>query len=185
MFTLNPKDMPTTASTLFSAYASFAASMMLLRSITDQLIPHQLRSYIYSSLSYFFTTSSSNLTLIVDEHCGMARNEVYDAAEVYLRTKISPYTERLKISKTPRKKKISIAIDKGEEITDTFDNDIKLKWRFTELEKGQKDNYRSAGDNKNQFELVFDKKHKDKVMEFYLPYVFLLGLKPLKKRKRL
>ncbi|KAK9948456.1 hypothetical protein M0R45_004029 [Rubus argutus] len=172
MFTLNPKDMPTTASTLFSAYASFAASMMLLRSITDQLIPHQIRSYIYSALSYFFTTSSSNLTLIVDEHCGMARNEVYDAAEVYLRTKISPFTERLKISKTPRKKNISIAIDKGEEITDTFDNDIKLKWRFTELEKGQNDKYRSAGDNKHQFELVFNKKHKDKVMEFYLPYVF-------------
>ncbi|PRQ47451.1 hypothetical protein RchiOBHm_Chr2g0099801 [Rosa chinensis] len=65
MFTLNPKDMQTTASTLFSAYASFAASMMLVRSITDQLIPHQFRSYIYSVFSHFFTTPSSNLTLIV------------------------------------------------------------------------------------------------------------------------
>ncbi|XP_050383827.1 AAA-ATPase At2g18193-like [Argentina anserina] len=169
MFTLNLKDMPTTASTLFSAYASFAASMMLLRSITDQLIPRQLRSYIYSFFSHFFTSPSSNLTLIVEEYCGMTRNQVYDAAEVYLTTKISPFTERLKISKTPRKKSISIAMDKGEEITDTFDNDIKLKWRFAEPEK---DDFRSGNDNKCRFELVFDKKHKDKVMDTYLPYVF-------------
>ncbi|XP_061999577.1 AAA-ATPase At2g18193-like [Rosa rugosa] len=166
MFTLNPKDVQTTASTLFSAYASFAASMMLVRSIIDQLIPHQ------SVFSHFFTTPSSNLTLIVEECCGMTRNQVYDAAEVYLQTKINLFTERLKISKTPRKKNISIAMDKGEEITDTFDNDIKLKWRFTEPEKKQKDEYHSANDSKRRFELVFDKKHKDTVMDSYLPYVF-------------
>ncbi|KAL6224521.1 hypothetical protein ACLB2K_003376 [Fragaria x ananassa] len=164
--------MSTTASTLFSAYASFAASMMLLRSITDQLFPYQFRSYIYSFFSHFFTTPSSNLTLIVEECCGMTRNQVYDAAEAYLRTKINPLTERLKISKTPRKKSISIAMEKGEEITDTYDNDIELKWRFTEPEKKQKDEYDSANDNKRRFELVFDKKHKDIVMDSYLPYVF-------------
>ncbi|BFG39233.1 AAA-ATPase [Prunus yedoensis var. nudiflora] len=69
MFSL--KDAPTTASTLFSAYASFAASMMLVRSMADQLIPHQLRSYIHSSLSYLFTPLSSHLTLVIDEHSGM------------------------------------------------------------------------------------------------------------------
>ncbi|XP_004289097.1 PREDICTED: uncharacterized protein LOC101300961 [Fragaria vesca subsp. vesca] len=171
MFTLNPKDMSTTASTLFSAYASFAASMMLIRSITDQLFPCQFRSYIYSFFGHFFTTPSSNLTLIVEECCGMTRNQVYDAAEVYLQTKISPLTERLKISKTPRKKSISIAMEKGEEITDTYNNDIELKWRFTEPEKKQ-DEYHPANDNKRRFELVFDKKHRDIVMDSYLPYVF-------------
>ncbi|ONH97029.1 hypothetical protein PRUPE_7G165500 [Prunus persica] len=179
MFSL--KDAPTTASTLFSAYASFAASMMLVRSMADQLIPRQLHSYIYSSLSYLFTPLSPHLTLIIDEHSGMTRNQVYDAAELYLRTKISPLTERLRVSKTPRKKTISISIDQGQQVNDTFDN-VKLTWRYVcssdQRSESQNHSLRSHNNNNNQssekrcFELTFHKKHKDKVVDFYLPHVF-------------
>ncbi|KAL6224580.1 hypothetical protein ACLB2K_003435 [Fragaria x ananassa] len=157
MFASNP--------TMFSAYASFAASMMLLRSITDQLIPAPLQTYIYSFLRRLFTPLSTTLTLVIDEHTGLiACNEVFDAAELYLRTKTSPLTNRLRVCKTPKKKTISSAIDKNQELVDTFEN-MKLTWQFVCIEpKGGTYSY-----EKRHYELSFHKKHMEKVMECYLP----------------
>jgi len=94
-----PRDMPSPSS-LFSAYASMAASMMLVRSMANELIPHPIRGYVLSTLRFYFKAHSPKLTLVIEEMSGMSRNQVYDAAEIYLCTKISPNTERLKIGKT-------------------------------------------------------------------------------------
>ncbi|KAL6227119.1 hypothetical protein ACLB2K_001078 [Fragaria x ananassa] len=164
---LNFTNMPTTASSLFSAYASLAAFLMLANSMADQLIPHWLRSYLHSLLPFFYTPKSSTLTLIVDEMSGMNNNQVYEAAQVYLQTKISSINERLKVSKTPRQKTITLSIEQNEEIIDAFEN-IKLKWRYVCSES--KDHHHGDGDKKH-FELTFLKKHKASVVEAYLPYV--------------
>uniref|UniRef100_A0A2N9GGT8 AAA+ ATPase domain-containing protein n=1 Tax=Fagus sylvatica TaxID=28930 RepID=A0A2N9GGT8_FAGSY len=165
MFSL--KEMPSTASTLFSAYASFAASMMMVRSLANELVPHELRSYLYSAFHYFFTPLSSTLTLVIDEYSGMARNQVFDSAEVYLRTKISPTTDRLRVSKSTRQKHFTIAIEKGEEIIDRFDN-MQLKWQFVCTEPKN-----AHSGEKRCFELTFNKKFKDKVFDSYLPHILV------------
>ncbi|CAL9027127.1 unnamed protein product [Prunus brigantina] len=171
MFSLNDlKDqMPTTPSALLSAYASFTAFMMLVRSMANELIPAPLRSYIYKAINYIFAPFFSvEFTLLIDQYFGMTRNQVYDAAEVYLRTKIGPSTVRLRVGKTPRKKTIGVTIDEDEEVADTFDN-VKLRWRFlVETKKLGKSDMTST---KRFFELTFCKKHKDKVLKAYLPFV--------------
>ncbi|KAM2099802.1 hypothetical protein ACFX1T_027034 [Malus domestica] len=168
---LNLKEMPTNASSLFSAYASFAAFMMLVRTAANELVnlvPDRVRAYIESVLLRLFTplSASHDLTLVIDENAGMTRNEVYEAADVYLQTKIGPSNERLRVSKTPRQKIISLAIEKGQEVIDTFDN-IVLKWRYVCIESDNN----SSRDQKRQFELIFHKRHKDKVVLSYLPYM--------------
>ncbi|OMO84471.1 hypothetical protein COLO4_22021 [Corchorus olitorius] len=155
------------ATTLFSAYASFAGSMMLVRSMANELIPPQLRSYLFSTFRYFFNPLSPNLTLAIDERFGMLKNQVYEAAEVYLSTKISPKTERLKVAKTRKQKHFTIALEKGETVNDFFE-DVKLTWRFVCMES-----QKPHSGEKRLFELSFNKKHKDKVMGFYLPYVLV------------
>ncbi|KAJ8770613.1 hypothetical protein K2173_021260 [Erythroxylum novogranatense] len=158
--------MSQSASTLFSAYASFAGSMMLVRSMANELIPYELRSYIYSAIHYLITPLSSKLTLVVDEHYGISRNHVYDAAELYLGTKISPSTERLRIGKTPKQKNINVSIEKGEVVNDVYEN-VKLQWRFVFTESSSS----QYSVEKRYFELSFNKKFKEKVMDSYLPYV--------------
>ncbi|OMO56984.1 hypothetical protein CCACVL1_26130 [Corchorus capsularis] len=155
------------ATTLFSAYASFAGSMMLVRSMANELIPPQLRSYLFSTFRYFFNPLSPNLTLAIDERFGMLKNQVYEAAEVYLSTKISPKTERLKVAKTRKQKHFTIALEKGETVNDFFE-DVKLTWRFVCMET-----QKPHSAEKRLFELSFNKKHKDKVMDFYLPYILV------------
>ncbi|KAJ6732852.1 BCS1 AAA-TYPE ATPASE [Salix koriyanagi] len=159
-------NMPQSVSTLFSAYASFAGSMMLIRSMANELIPYELRSYLSTAIHYLFTPLSLNTTLVIDEHCGMSRNQVYDAAEIYLKTKISPSTERLRIGKTSRQKNFSVAIEKGEVVADVYEN-IKLKWAYvcTEPQKT------IHSGEKRRFELSFNKKYREKIMDRYLPHV--------------
>ncbi|CAK9143425.1 unnamed protein product [Ilex paraguariensis] len=158
-------EMQSSASTLFSAYASLAASMMLVRSMANEIIPNPVRSYIQSAIHYLFTPLSTQLTVIVDEHCGLTRNQVYEAAEIYLGTKISPNAERFKVHKTPRQKNLNISIQKNEEVDDTHQN-VQLKWRFVSVEPQD----RHTGE-KRFFELTFDKKFKEKVLSEYLPFV--------------
>ncbi|KAK9284113.1 hypothetical protein L1049_023280 [Liquidambar formosana] len=160
---------PSTPSEFFSAYASLAGTMMLVRSVIDQFIPHQVRSYIYSYIyslfqSYFSTPLPSNLTLVIDERCEHTRNQVYDAAQTYLRTKIDPSMDRLRIGKNPQQKNLTLTVEEGQQIVDFFDN-IELKWTFVRTQPNKQSS------EKRYFDLRFDKKFKDKVLDSYLPYV--------------
>ncbi|XP_047310396.1 AAA-ATPase At2g18193-like [Impatiens glandulifera] len=164
MFSL--ENMPTTASTLFSAYASFAASMMLFRSVASEIIPAPIRSYLEAFLHRLFTPyTPSQATIVVEEQCGISTNEVYEAAELYLRTKISPMADRFKVGKTQKQKTLHIGVEKGEAIPDQF-QEIHLKWQLVSNEP--KDGLRE----KKSYELCFDKKFRDRVVNEYLPFVF-------------
>nr|DAD17865.1 TPA_asm: hypothetical protein HUJ06_019328 [Nelumbo nucifera] len=173
MFSLS--DMPS-VSTMLSAYASLAASTMLIRSMANEFIPHQLQDYIFSGLRYLFSPRLSQLTLIFEEFSGITRNQVYEAAELYLSTKITPSIERLKVCKAPREKNLTITIEKGEEVVDAFEG-VELKWKFV-----CSDNERT-GSTERYFELRFNKKYREKVLDFYLPFV-LSKSKALKEGKK-
>ncbi|CAH2051354.1 unnamed protein product [Thlaspi arvense] len=151
-------------SALFSAYASLTGFSMLIRSILQDFVPEKLRLYFYGLFERFFTPKSKNLTVVIDDKFGVNRNQVFDAAEMYLRNKIGPETKRLRVGKTPKEKHFTISIEKGEEITDSFEN-FEVKWIYvhSESEKGDK--------VKRYYELTFDKKLRDKVMGSYLSHV--------------
>ncbi|XP_022741175.1 AAA-ATPase At5g17760-like [Durio zibethinus] len=166
------KEMPSPSS-LFSAYASMTASIMLFRSMVNDLIPYPIRNYLFSTLCYFFKPRSQILTLIIEESNGMARNQVYDASEIYLCTRISPNTKKLKISKTPKDQNLTIRLEKGEKIVDFYEG-VELKWRFVcaEAEKSNNPNDQFLPRaEKRSFQLSFHKKHKDKVLASYMPYI--------------
>uniref|UniRef100_A0AB38Z7G6 AAA ATPase family n=1 Tax=Paeonia suffruticosa TaxID=45171 RepID=A0AB38Z7G6_PAESU len=155
------------ASSLFSIYTSLVGIMMLVRSMANEIIPQQLRTYLYEkfyNILFDSTKSSPRLTLVIDENWGITRNEVFNAASTYLPTKITPSTQRLKAGKTARQKTVTTAMENGEEIIDSFDG-IQLKWKLVCAE--------SKGKPKENiyYELSFIKKFKDRVLEAYIPYI--------------
>ncbi|XP_014521184.1 AAA-ATPase At5g17760 isoform X1 [Vigna radiata var. radiata] len=171
----SPRDMPSPSS-IFSAYASMTASIMLLRSMANELIPHPIRGYLFNTFRYLIRPRSPTLTLIIEESTGIARNQVYDAAEAYLSTRVSPENERLKISKSPKEKKLTIRLEKGEKVVDSF-NGAFFKWRFicAESEKNNPNDHTNSNisvrSEKRSFELSFPKKHKEMVLDCYLPFI--------------
>ncbi|KAL6222365.1 hypothetical protein ACLB2K_005757 [Fragaria x ananassa] len=185
MFPLNPKNMPKSvaslisnyASPLISGYASITALGMLIRAVLKELkdlIPDWVRSYIYSKLRNYFKPPPPNnqLTLVIKKKTDMALNEVYGKVEVYLGAKISPSDTRLLLSNTNRQKTMSLAIEKGGQvIRDTF-HGIELQWRYIALKSSKTNNTPAAKEVSYRFELTFNKEHKAKVMQSYIPYVF-------------
>ncbi|KAL3629115.1 hypothetical protein CASFOL_026337 [Castilleja foliolosa] len=176
------------ATNIFSAYASMAASMMLFRSIVNDIIPNPVKSFFYNSfapffkhlIDKFFNKKPNHITLVVEEQSGMLRNQIYDAAEIYLRTKINPDSDRLKVTKSSKQSNITLSIVKDQEILDRF-NDFELKWQFVLVEPdGERRKYESE---KRYFELTFEKPNKDTVVNEYLPLV-LSRAKEIKEKDR-
>ncbi|KAA8547409.1 hypothetical protein F0562_003727 [Nyssa sinensis] len=181
------KDM-SSPSSMFAAYASMSASIVLFKTMFNQLVPHPVQRYILSTIRCFFKPRSSLLTFIIEEKNGMAPNLIYDASEIYLCTKISPDAERLKISQSPKEKNLTVKFVESEKIIDTFEG-FELHWRFVHEESQA--SRQTDGDNTNHswkpdkrfFELSFQKKHKSTVLDAYLPFV-LNKAKKIKEEKK-
>ncbi|XP_031402543.1 AAA-ATPase At2g18193-like [Punica granatum] len=168
----NVKGIMASPSSLFSIYASYTASMMLARTVVNDIVPRPVQSYLWRATCQLFKAKlpvQQHLTLVVEEHAGdLGRNQIFDAAELYLSTKIGTDTDRLKISKNPTKNHVMVRLARDETIHDTFEG-IELKWKFvtiTTRQAGGSSNGPGQGSQemKRCFELSFDKKHKDKII---------------------
>ncbi|EEF47499.1 AAA-ATPase At3g50940 [Ricinus communis] len=170
---------PSTTSVI-STYTAFAASSMLVRTVlnevqtmTAQLIPQKLQDKIMASLGSLFRLNSCKLTLIIDEYNGFTINEIYQASQAYLSTRITPSVDQLKVSKAPREKNFTVTINKGQRITDEFEG-IQVAWEFSSTETQTAASDYSDSTEKSErklFLLCFNKEHKDAVLNVYLPYV--------------
>lgn len=173
--------MPSTSSVL-STYTTLAASAMLVKTMLNevqnmasQLIPQKLQQKLLSRLGGLFR-NSCQLTLIIEEYNGFVINEIYQASEVYLSTRITPSIDQLKVSKAPQEKNIAVTIEKGQKIIDVFEG-IQLEWEFvcTETRNRVVDyEYHSQSTEKSENRSVvlrFNKRFQEKVLNNYLPYV--------------
>ncbi|KAG6392810.1 hypothetical protein SASPL_147037 [Salvia splendens] len=169
-------EMKSMAGNVFSAYASVATSVMLLRSLANDIVPESVKSFFHEAFSRFFKhlvdrflgRQPTQMTMVVDEQTGIARNQIYDAAEVYLRTRINPDAERLKVNKSPKQKSITLSMVKDQAVEDKF-RGVDLKWQFVLVEAdGQKGGFQPE---KRWFELTFEKSKKNIVVDAYLPFV--------------
>ncbi|XVE93670.1 hypothetical protein REPUB_Repub01dG0214200 [Reevesia pubescens] len=173
---------------IFSAAASVAATAMLVRSFATEFVPRELRDYIFLKIKNLLVSFSSDLTLIIEEFDGLNHNHLYKAAELYLEPTIPPHTKRIRVSMPRKEGKISLSLEKNEEIFDDF-NGIQMKWKL--VSKNIPSKYIPGSDPYNPkiqseirfFELSFHKKHKEMVMNIYMQHV-LAKAKELKEKKK-
>ncbi|KAL3515145.1 hypothetical protein ACH5RR_022047 [Cinchona calisaya] len=161
---------------VISAAASVAATAVLIRTFAKDFIPHEFRNFFFAKVHHFFATFTTEVILVIDEYDGLNKNQLFKAAQVYLGSIISPSTKRFRATLRDKEKKISISMEKNQELTEKF-RGFQLKWRMRR-EKIQP-RYVSSPDGFNQtmqselryYELVFHKKHRNLVLDEYLPYV--------------
>ncbi|CAN8300363.1 unnamed protein product [Cochlearia groenlandica] len=163
MFSLT--SFPSLAS-IFSVYASITGYIMMIKPVFEMMLPPPLQSYIITYLMSYFESNLSTLTLIVENNHitndGVC-NELYAAAQVYLSNKISRDAAKLKISRHHSEKKVKLYLSNGEAVTDVYKG-VKLTWLFS-VTNEKTENVHEC------FELSFDKKHRDFVLNIYVPYV--------------
>lgn len=170
------QNMPKTK-TVLSAVASVAASAMLIRTIANDFVPGQVQNYFSSTFHNISRHFSSELTIVIEELNGHSLNEIFDAVDTYLGTKVTPSVQRIRVRKDEKDKKVAVTMDKDEEIVDLFE-DVEIRCRLI-CEYLESTRSRHHGDYNNttsqteirSYELSFHKKHKEKVLDSYLPYV--------------
>ncbi|KAA3482336.1 mitochondrial chaperone BCS1-like [Gossypium australe] len=177
------------AQTVTATAASFAASAMVIQTVARNLLPYELKAYIFNNISMFFKSFSFQTTLIIEEFDGLTRNQIYKAAEIYLGTKTYSSLKPCKVSMGEKETKIVVSMAKNQETVDVFDG-VKFKWRRVtsrvesknDVFQGQSSNVRSE---KGSFELSFHKKHKEKVLDSYLPFVLEESKRLMEEKKTL
>ncbi|XVF17939.1 hypothetical protein REPUB_Repub10bG0168100 [Reevesia pubescens] len=166
------------AKTIVSAAASFAATVMLVRSIAQELLPYEIKDYVFFSIRKIFNRFSSTLTMVIDEFNGLVYNQVYEAAEIYLGTKISPsVSQRFKVSKPEKETNFIVTMERDEEVVDIF-NGVKFHWVLICKQVESTRHFHNPRDINSTlrsefrcFELSFSKKHKEMVLNSYLPHI--------------
>ncbi|KZV53368.1 hypothetical protein F511_06510 [Dorcoceras hygrometricum] len=163
------------AKTVVSTAASVAATAMVVRSVAGDVVPPELSQYFMTKFRNFLATFSNDMTITIEEFDGIARNQLFTAAEVYLGTIISPSTKRFKASIPEKEQNIQVSMGGNVDLADTF-HGFQLKWGVVHQQNQPRqvhyDDYHSTMQFEHKYlELTFHKKHKDKVLNEYLPYI--------------
>lgn len=107
--------------TMMSVLASAAAIFMLIRSYARQFLPPEVSAYIDQIFRNFVARIFSELTFAIEEYDdGLNENKLFKAAKLYLEPKIPPNMNRIKICLTEKVTKVSLSVEKNEEIVDFF-----------------------------------------------------------------
>ncbi|KAL8490444.1 hypothetical protein ACS0TY_025591 [Phlomoides rotata] len=151
---------------VLTAAASVIGTAVLLKSMANEIIPPQIHAYFSSSLLKF----SNQLTVVVDEFDALTPNHMFQASNLYLSTKISPSTRRIKVNKSHKEEDLAVTVDKNEEIIDVYEN-IRFKWVLQSAAIKPAIQGRNSTTELRYFELSFHKKHKNYALKVYLPYI--------------
>lgn len=166
------------AAAVLSAAASLAASAVLVRGIAHDLLPDEVRDYFYSTLHNLSRRFSSQITVVIGEFEGFAANKLFEAAHVYLGTIMTPSVRKIRVVKGDDEKKLAVSMDGDEEMVDVYEN-VRMKWKIVrrQVQSWSHENNTNWGETHRtrlevrSFELTFNKKHRDTVMNSYLPYI--------------
>ncbi|KAM7475027.1 hypothetical protein LguiB_022270 [Lonicera macranthoides] len=168
-----PSNIPS-AKTLVTTAASIAASAMLVRSMTRDLVPHELRHYFFFKIQSFVKSFSPDVVLIIEEFNGLVPNQIYKAAEFYLGFKISPNTRVLKVTMPEKENSLVTTMAKNQEVIDTF-NGAQFKWlpctKNNETKRIVYQQNTTIQQETKYFQLTFHKKHKEMVFNSYFPFI--------------
>ncbi|KAI5020729.1 hypothetical protein ZWY2020_045617 [Hordeum vulgare] len=137
------------------------ASLMLLRSLTDELLPSEVRDALSSALASLRSYMTWLHTIVVEETDDWYNNYVYDAVKAYLATRINTNPnnmQRLRVSSTDEPMKMLVSMEAGEEMADVYQG-AEFKWCMVtrEVINGDTDN---RAQQVRSYEVSFHKRHK-------------------------
>ncbi|KAL6610679.1 hypothetical protein ACP70R_040648 [Stipagrostis hirtigluma subsp. patula] len=167
--------------------ASVAASVMLARSVVNEVVPYELRNMLLSGFSHLWSNMASQHTIIIDKkNDAWSNNYVYNAVKAYLATRINTsMQQRLRVSSMDENDKMMVSMAEGDEMVDVYDG-AEFKWCLISHDNSS-DSSNNSGSSSQQetssFEVSFHKKHKEKALESYLPFI-LATAKAIKDQER-
>ncbi|KAJ8540971.1 hypothetical protein K7X08_001787 [Anisodus acutangulus] len=168
--------------TILTAATSLTASAILFRSIASDLVPEQLQLFFSSRFQKLSNRLSSQLIVVIEECEGLTSNQMFDAVNVYLGTKVNAWTQRIKVNKPDKDEELAVTVDRYQEVTDYYEN-VTFTWIMKSRGIQQSEKSSNPKTQLRYFELSFHKKQKEMALKSYLPYI-VRRAKEIKEEKR-
>nr|GEZ23936.1 AAA+ ATPase domain-containing protein [Tanacetum cinerariifolium] len=105
---------------------------MLFRTMFDQLVSPQVRTYIIDGVKYYWKPkTTSKVTLVIPQEFS---NDMFYAAEIYF-TRVTPDSDQcLRITKSAKEDQINVGLGGPMEIVDSFEGILMHTYRSGVLE---------------------------------------------------
>ncbi|XP_044984959.1 AAA-ATPase At3g50940-like isoform X1 [Hordeum vulgare subsp. vulgare] len=155
--------------------ASLAASLMLVRSLANELLPSEVRDALSSALASLRSRMTWQHTIVIEETEGWSGNRVYGAVKAYLATRTSANLamQRLRVSSADEEgpdSKMVVSMEAGEEMSDVYEG-TEFRWCLVTREVKGDPNGNGGAREVRSYELSFHKRHKEKALKEYLPFI--------------
>ncbi|KAJ0657654.1 putative AAA+ ATPase domain, ATPase, AAA-type, core, AAA-type ATPase domain-containing protein [Helianthus annuus] len=153
---------------VISTVESVAATAMVLRRVSRDYLPVEFRREFEKYIARNVLNKFSNqFTMVFDEFDGYSDNEIYNAAQLYLSTRISSEVRRVNVTKNPNQEQFNVAMETNE-YTDVYNG---VHFTRSLLSKQLQSDDRYGRTDIRSLELTFHQKHKDFVLNSYMPYI--------------
>ncbi|KAK1550519.1 hypothetical protein Q3G72_020362 [Acer saccharum] len=159
---------------------ALVSSAVVLRTVSDTLVPDSVTDYLRTRIRKISTCLSSQATVVIEEFDELNPNQIFEAANVYLGSRLSTSTRRTKVNKPAKEKEFTVTVDMNQPLVDSYEN-VKLEWVLvsspikSSVSSRKRENGAGSRSELRYFELSFHKKFKEMVMSSYLPYILQQG----------
>lgn len=162
---------------MFMQFGSLLATIMFIKAMYEQYLPHQWRnsihSFIYRYTDRIVRIFSPYLDITFEEYTGerFSRSEAYTTIETYLSEKTSEKARGLKGNFVKGGKALVLGIADNEEVTDEHQG-VKVWWTSRKsFAKSQTITFYPGSDEKRHYKLTFHGRHRKFITESYLNYI--------------
>ncbi|KAF7061699.1 hypothetical protein CFC21_068370 [Triticum aestivum] len=162
---------------------SVAASMMLVRSLANDLIPPEARSLLSYCLSGLQSRMAWRHTIVVEKTDGYYTNNVFYSVKTYLASRMendnaTRDVQRLRLSSggfglddEDDPEKLVLGMEEGEEMIEVYQG-AEFRWSLHSHDlPGDSSTTLGRGGGRQYYELTFHKKHKEKAIKAYVPHI--------------
>ncbi|CAM0902989.1 unnamed protein product [Alopecurus aequalis] len=161
---------------------SVAASVMLARSLANELLPYEARDLLNYGLDGLRSRMTWRHTMIIDQ-CDVqgwyGSNGLFYHVKTYLASRMEAagtiYAQkRLRLCSGSMDdedpEKLVVSLEEGEEMPDVYEG-VEFRWCLYNHPEPQGDSITSGRSRKQYYQLTLHKDHKEKAIKEYLPFI--------------
>ncbi|CAN6357281.1 unnamed protein product [Urochloa humidicola] len=157
----------------WTGFGSALASFLFLWSMVKSHIPVAFQQRLSTWGSKLASYLSPYLHITISEYGAerFSRSDLFRAVEAYLSDACARRARRLRAELGKDSKKLQVSVDDNDEVTDTFGGATVWWYAVKRPPRSQTISFYPGQDERRFYRVVFHRRHRDLVVDTYLPFV--------------
>uniref|UniRef100_M8C2R7 Putative mitochondrial chaperone BCS1-B n=1 Tax=Aegilops tauschii TaxID=37682 RepID=M8C2R7_AEGTA len=161
----------------WAGFGSAMATVIFLWSVVQNYVPPTFRLYLTAWAAKVAACFNPYLQITISEYGAerFQRSDFFLAVEAYLSDACARRARKLKAELVKDSKNLRVTVDDHEEVTDDFSGTTIWWYASKRQSKAQVITFYPGEDERRFYKVVFHRRHRDLVVDSYLPFVLGQG----------